>query len=78
MFLAASEQSLLLWTTHLAGRRWSEMCQGSADAALLPMLLAVATKAGFAAEAAVLGPAHQACMRDKNAAFDALEKASNQ
>lgn len=52
------------------------MCQGSADAVLLPMLLAVASKAGFAAEAAVLGPAYQACMRDKNAAFDALDKAS--
>jgi hypothetical protein len=60
----------------IAGRRWLEVCQGSADAVLLPMLLAVASKPGFAAEAAVLAPAYQAYMRDKNAAFDALEKAS--
>jgi hypothetical protein len=52
------------------------VCQGSADALLLPVLLAVAAKIGFAAEAAVLGPAYQAHIRDKNAAFDALEKAS--
>jgi hypothetical protein len=59
-----------------AGRRWLEVCQGSADALLLPLLLVVASKPGFAAEAAVLGPAYQAHIRDKNAAFDALDKAS--
>lgn len=52
-----------------------EVCEGSADAALLQLLLAVAPKAGAPeSEIAALAATYQASLRDKNAAFDALDK----
>ena len=68
----ATSECYTFW--HCTGCRWLDICEGSADASLLPLLLAIGPKGGTPAEMSMLQSAHQALMRDKNTAFDALEK----
>lgn len=45
---------------------------------LLPVLTVIVQKAGGPGDVELLAKAHQALLRDKNAAFDALERVSVQ
>lgn len=57
-----------------AGSAWMAVCQGSADAVLVPMLLDAARQAGSATDVAALTAAKQALAGDRNIALDELAK----
>jgi hypothetical protein len=61
-----------------AGSAWLELCQGSADAVLVPLLLPAALKAGSAADVAALQEAQKALAADRNIALDDLARVSAQ
>jgi hypothetical protein len=61
-----------------AGSAWLELCQGTADAALVPLLLPAALQAGSAADVAALQEAQKALAADRNIALDDLARVSAQ
>lgn len=60
-----------------AGSAWLDVCQGSADAALVPLLLSAATQSGAAVDVAALTEAQRGIKGDLNQALVDLDKVSS-